>query len=476
MSEKKDRKFEILKKEFLKSIKYFSELEEKYQIKADTISSAHSNHYTNLINELLQKQTIKKYLEKINIDTKYNNIKKDKVDLYGVCTANIRIDEEASKDKVVQKMVKRILGKLVKKELEKQFWYIISLYQFYYNVMKEYNLYKYYYYYYYKNNMLAKHKELTEEEILILLDKLFKNSNDFLDYFWKLSNKIKYKIADFLELTSAYIQFFKEFRKSKYIWKNGEEKERIELQLVWLKWNYIEEIPIFDWPWKEERNKVLKRNYELMFGKKIDNIDIRTYYLKKIKVQKEWDKKIILLDDFIKSIKRSIKNLLFIDNLNIEFFYKNLYKVLLYYRQKAKWKEIEINSYADILDLNWIKTDVLEKHKKNLNYIFNIKDFILVNDDILQKVINIYLDTTDWKLNSLFEKYILDHISKISINKGIDIDVLIENIEKKQDYWFNDDFNILSVNKQIKKNIFNYLKNIVDISDYKLNYNISIYL
>ena len=121
MSEKKDRKFEILKKEFLKSIKYFSELEEKYQIKADTISSAHNNHYTNLINELLQKQTIKKYLEKINIDTKYNNIKKDKVDLYGVCTANIRIDEEASKDKVVQKMVKRILGKLVKKELEKQF-------------------------------------------------------------------------------------------------------------------------------------------------------------------------------------------------------------------------------------------------------------------------------------------------------------------------------------------------------------------
>jgi len=478
IEQKEDKKFQLLKQEFVKTIKYFSDLEEKTQIKADSIIMSFDNHYNNLMKYLLEKVSIKKYIEKINVDSSYNLFKKDKVDIYGVYSAYIKIDKEVLNEKVVNNIVKRILKKLVNKEIEKQFWYILSMYNFYNNVISEYHIRKYYYYYYYKNSILKKYKELNEEELLELLDNLFWNKENFTSYFSTYSHKIRYKIIDLLELSSMYIDFFEEFKTKKYIWRDGKEKEKKQIQLIWIRGNTLNGL------WKvhggilSERERVLKRNYEISIGKKINVewISVKTFYFKKIKVEqdKDWNKKVNIIN-FIKSIKKNMWKLLFFDNFNTDFFLTNLYTIGMYQLKKEKKQKIEFENYTDLLNLSSIKSYILEKHNRSSSYIFNIKDFILINDDILTNIIDSYTDINDNnKLKTSLEKYILEYIMKISLNTNNDIDQLVDQLWLNKDWWYNKNYDILLINKQIKKNLLTFLNQFVDITDYKLNINIGI--
>lgn len=475
VTKKKDKKFELLKQEFIKTVRYFSDLEEKTQIKTDSIAMSFDNHYNNLIKYLLDKVSIKKYIEKINVDSSYNIFDKDKVWIHWVCSAYIRIDKEALNEKVISNIVRRILKKLVNKEIEKQFWYILSMYNYYNNIISEYHVRKYYYYYYYKNSILKKYKEVDEYELSELLDKLFWNKESFTSYFSSYSHKIRYKIIDFLELSFMYIDFFKEFRKKTYIWRDWSEKEKNEIQLIWIKWNTLNELSrVSGWRLKE-RESALKRNYENLNWIKIsdDWMSVKTFYFKKIKIEtnENGEKKVNIID-FMKSIKKNMWNLYFIDTLNLDFYLTNLYTIWMYQLKKEKWKKIDVESYTDLLNLSSIKSYIIEKHNKNSAYMFNIKDFILINNQILEKIISNYTEIDSNKLRTQLEKYILEHVTKISLNTNNDIDQLIDNLDLDKDWRYNENYDILSINKQIKKNLLVFLNQFVDITDYKLNVNI----
>jgi len=476
---KKNKKFELSKQEFIKTVKYFSDLEERTQIKVDSILMSFDNHYSNLIKYLLDKVSIKKYIEKINVDSNYNVFNKDKVWIYWVYSAYIKIDSEALNEKVISNIIKRILKKLVNKEIEKQFWYILSMYNFYYKVISEYHVKKYYYYYYYKHSILKKYKELNEEELSELLDKLFTNSDNFNNYFKTYSHKIRYKIIDFLELTETYIDFFKEFRKKKYIWRDWVEKERTEIQLIWVKWNFFNELTKVEGGLVREREKALKRNYELTNNVKLsgDGIPVKTFYLKKIDIEKdsEGNKRVNIID-FMKSIKRNIWKLFFIEDFNIDFYLANLYTISVYNLRKNKGEKREVEHYTELLNLTNIKSYIIEKHKKNNSYIFNIKDFILLNDNIIENVISSYTDVETNKGLTSLEKYSLEHLVKVSLNTDNDIDQLMDYIETDKEWWYNKEYDILSINKKFKKNLLTFLNQSVDITDYKLNININMYI
>jgi len=419
---------------FLEAVDYYNQKVNLLFSLIENVDVSYNKHYNNIINYLLNRISINKYFNYITVLSKNNDIdtQNNKIDLYWYYKILIRLPVSTD-EYIYNKVISNIFNKLVEKELEKNFWYISIWYKFYNEVVDEFDSKKFYYWFYYYNVIYKKYKIKDKKKIEEFLKQKFKNKKIFEKFFNKYKKELIFNIIDLLSILKYYIKFFQVFKK--------------EILFIWLRQiNYYLKANYQSTIYKEERNnsRQIKKygniwNYYLKNKKKLYNL-LKKLLFKKININFVYDNFEIILKIWIEIIniikKEKITN-------------KDEIKKILY-------EKYEVDNFKDFINLNLnLENLIIELESKilhNNHYEFSIFDFIIINKQILNKVVFGNPET-------YYEKFLYEYLVN---NYNLED---LKKIEKQYD-------NIYVIEDDILNNILDIIRKKIDIEDKKIIYNI----